>query len=416
MRRRQPAATIKTSSNHPVSDVLQPPATASGALLRLSEGTPGGLRQLDPGRTLTAVAAGDSSRGQVRLQLAGEIVQARTEQAIRGGERLQVQVVRQDADATLLRVLPTDGTRDVSEATRAALARQTSPAPLLASVAALAGAGATTPAPGAGSPTPLPEAVQQAVRHLWQNLPDATRLGQADGVRQAVADSGLQLERRLAAVGSGEQPPTAVRGDFKGNLAGLLGQIFRALDSRPAPPAGGAPPPHPQGPPQPPPPAAATPLPVGDPLAELARQAEGSLARVQFNQLALLAGEALPLFFDLPVRDGREVDLLRWRLDREADPGNDGERAWRVLLGFHFRRLGPMHALLHLQGDAVGVTWWAEREATVRFLQRHTDTLEERLGGLGLRVGTITCAQGAPPVPESRPGGPHWRGLIDEQA
>ncbi len=398
--------------------MLPPPVAPQAALLRVAEPPAGAARALQPGQVLDAVARSVSRDGQVTLQLGNQTLQARTDQPLQSGERLQVQVVRQDSDTLMLRVLPTPRTSEASEAMRGLLARQ-APANALSANAAL-----VVQEPSAVRQ--LPEQVQQALRQYFQALPDASRVSRSDGLRQAVTDSGLHLERRLAAVAAGAEPPVTIRGDQKGQLAALLNQIFKALDARPrttgssdqplpAAAQGRAAPATPPPPPQLP--SLANPGSMGDALTELARQADGALARTQLHQLALLAGDALPFFFELPVRDGRGVDLLQFRMDRDGEGDDkDGERTWRVMVSFNFERLGPMHAVIHLSAEAVATTWWAEHPATARFLDRHLEALTERLEGLGLRVANMTCAEGRPPMADDAPGSPGREGFINEQA
>ena len=398
--------------------MLPPPVAPQAALLRVAEPPAGAARALQPGQVLDAVARSATRDGRVTLQLGNQTLQARTDHPLQSGERLQVQVVRQDSDTLMLRVLPTPRTSEASEAMRGLLARQ-APANALSANAAL-----VVQEPSAVRQ--LPDQVQQALRQYFQALPDASRVSRHDGLRQAVTDSGLHLERRLAAVASGAEPPATIRGDQKGQLAALLNQIFKALDARPrttgssdqplpAAAQGRAAPAMPPPPPQLP--SLANPGSMGDALTELARQADGALARTQLHQLALLAGDALPFFFELPVRDGRGVDLLQFRMDRDGEGDDkDGERTWRVMVSFNFERLGPMHAVIHLSAEAVATTWWAEHPATARFLGRHLEALTERLEGLGLRVANMTCAEGRPPMADDAPGSPGREGFINEQA
>lgn len=398
--------------------MLPPPVAPQAALLRVAEPPAGAARALQPGQVLDAVARSVTRDGQVTLQLGNQTLQARTDQPLQSGERLQVQVVRQDSDTLMLRVLPTQRANESAEAMRGLLARQAPPNALAANAVLVAQEPSVV--------RQLPEQVQQALRQYFQALPDASQVSRSDGLRQAVTDSGLHLERRLAAVAAGAEPPATIRGDQKGQLAALLNQVFKALEARPRTTGGsGQPLPAaaqgrtaPATPPPPPQlPSLATPGGMGEALTELARQADGALARTQLHQLALLAGDALPFFFELPVRDGRGVDLLQFRMDRDGDGDDkDGERTWRVMVSFNFERLGPMHAVIHLAEEAIATTWWAEHPATARFLERHLETLTQRLQDMGLRVANMTCAQGRPPMADDTPGSPGREGFINEQA
>lgn len=454
--------------------MLPPSSTAQSGLVRIPESASGAsARSWQAGQVIDAVARTATQNGRVTLQIGGERIQARTEQPLQAGERIQVQVLRQDGGALTLRILPSEANREASEAMRQLLPRQTSGAGLLANVA-------QTVNQASAQTRSLPEPVQQALRTFWQALPDSTQVSRSDGLRQAVADSGLHLERRLFAIGAGQEPPNVVRTDQKGQLSNLLNQVFRALDARPQqrggeqqppptvsqprltpvtaprpgaplqpppptplpspgvtgassasgggaergslqPPINTTPPPGPQArgvPPPPPPTASLSGLSgAGEMLTELARQTDSTMARLQLTQLSMLAGEALPLFFELPVRDGRQIDLIRFHLEQQSG-GRDQEedKTWRVMLSFNFEGLGPMHTVVHLSPDAVATTWWAERESTVQFLESHLEELEGRLQTMGFRVANMSCMQGQPPSPDPSPTAGPSRGLLDEQA
>lgn len=455
--------------------MLPPSSTEQSGVLRVAESaSAGSTRSWQTGQVLDAMVRTATANGRATLQVGGEQIQARTEQTLQAGERVQVQVVRQEGGSLTLRILPPEASREATDAMRQLLPRQTSGAGLLANVA-------QTVNQPTGAMRSLPEPLQQALRTFWQALPDSTQVSRSDGLRQAVADSGLQLERRLLAIGAGQEPPNVVRTDQKGQLSNLLSQVFRALDARPqqrggeqqpppqprltpvtaprppaplqpappsplatvlpqagqssgtpsliagtdrpSPPASGnvVPPPGPQSrgiAPPPPPIATLSGLSgAGEMLTELARQTDSTMARLQLTQLSLLTSEALPLFFELPIRDGRQVDLIRFHLEQQSG-GRDQEddKTWRVMLSFNFEGLGPMHTVVHLSPDAVATTWWAEQESTVRFLENHLETLEERLQEKGFRVANMSCMHGQPPTPGTSPTTGPRRGLLDEEA
>lgn len=397
-------------------DMLTPSNAPATALLRVTDAPAAATRTFEAGQVLEAIArTGVRNDGRLSLQIGQQVLQARTEQPVEPGQRLQVQVLRQNSDTLTLRILSPERGNPARDAMREHIGRQGNSAGLLAN--------ASYAANRTDGIRALPEPVQAALRQIWQAVPDRTQVSQPEGLRQAVADSGLQLERRLAAVAAGSEPPAVIRSDHKAQLANLLKHVFQALDARPRPGGGDSmPPPGAQTRASPPPPPQLPTLAGGGTMAEaltdLARQGDGSLARLQLNQLALLTGDALPLFFELPVRDGQQVDLLQFRMEQQdgGEEDEDGERTWRVMVSFNFERLGPMHAVIHLSPEAVSATWWAEQPGTARFLERHLESLGERLEALGLRVASLSCAEGKPPAPEQPAAPAPWQGVVDEQA
>jgi hypothetical protein len=153
-------------------------------------------------------------------------------------------------------------------------------------------------------------------------------------------------------------------------------------------------------------------------LDELQRQTEGTLARVQLNQLASLPSttEAQPAWLlELPIRHEAHVDLFHLRIEREAQGKTATaatERPWFVTLAFDLPGLGPVHARVAVQGEQVSTTFWAEQAGTAQAFHTHLETLRQNLHEVGLGVGDLACHTGQPPCP------PHTRRppLMDTRA
>ncbi|MCH8504552.1 MAG: flagellar hook-length control protein FliK, partial [Ectothiorhodospiraceae bacterium] len=263
----------------------------------------------------------------------------------------------------------------------------------------------------------LPEPVQRAISQVLVALPTHEQLSRPDGLRHAMESAGTQFESRLIAAMQGLIPSASVSADTKGQLANLLNAVFRALTARPpASPSSATPPPSTASPP--PPPASSTLQPgstVTDMLAELFRQSDGALSRIQTSQLLALASDGqLPWWFELPVRHGQQSDLLQLVVDRDTGDSDARERHWTVRLSFHFEGWGPVHCTVGLQGGTVSTSWWAEQADAASLVDRHLGELRQRLDELGFSVGGMRCVHGVPPAPPTRDRGDG--GLIDEQA
>jgi hypothetical protein len=136
--------------------------------------------------------------------------------------------------------------------------------------------------------------------------------------------------------------------------------------------------------------------------AELTRQTEGALARLQLNQLTSLptTEHPAPLWtLELPLRHNGRADLLHMRIeqDQTAKRSNTQNASWTVSLGLDLDGLGPLHARITLAGERVSTTLWAERGETVALLDKHIDELYHGLARAGLKTDTIRCQQGEPP-------------------
>ena len=299
----------------------------------------------------------------------------------------------------------------------AALGRQDTLAPLFANLGGLAQGSVALVLP-----KPLMTLVDQI---LAQRLPTAaSRPLTAEALRDAVARSGLFLEARQAA---GEAPTPQT--DLKAGLLALRDMLKPAVegavparpmllaeaadDAAPAPASAGrlpgaaayehesAPPAAPQSRLPPPRDGLLTPQPVQErSLSDAARPA--AIAQALFEQAeAGLDRIALAQYASLP-QDGPRLDhqpQARWLteiplalpngtamlpLEIERDPPQPGSTTpeapvWRVRFALDAEPLGALQGVVTLQGRALGVSFWAEREETSRLLRQATPDLETAL-------------------------------------
>lgn len=296
----------------------------------------------------------------------------------------------------------------------AALGRQDSLAPLFANLGSLAqGSVALT------LPKPLMTLVDQI---LAQRLPTAeARPVTAEALKAAVARSGVFLEARQAA---GEVPTPQT--DLKAALQSLRDLLKPAVEgaptarwplpaeaskeaqpqpgrpamrstpeqdaaasapakARPAPPRDGLL--TPQAAQEPSLNSAARPATIAQ---TLFGQAEAALDRIALAQYASLPQEAARLDQQPPARWLTEIPLALPNgtavlpLEIERDPPQSGSATpdaplWRVRFALDVEPLGALQGVVTLQGRAIGVSFWAEREDTSRLLRQATPDLETSL-------------------------------------
>jgi hypothetical protein len=298
----------------------------------------------------------------------------------------------------------------------AALGRQDSLAPLFANLGSLAqGSVALT------LPKPLMALVDQI---MAQRLPTAeARPVTAETLKAAIARSGVFLEARQAA---GEAPTPQT--DLKAALQSLRDLLKPAVEGAPAarpqlPLPGEATNEAAQQPerpamrsapeqdaaastaakPRPAPPrdGLLSPQPAQEPsLTSAARpatiaqtlfgQAEAALDRIALAQYASLPQETARLDQQPPVRWLTEIPLALPNgtavlpLEIERDPPQSGSTTpdtplWRVRFALDVEPLGALQGVVTLQGRAIGVSFWAEREDTSRLLRQATPDLETSL-------------------------------------
>ena len=150
---------------------------------------------------------------------------------------------------------------------------------------------------------------------------------------------------------------------------------------------------------------------------QLLGQIEGTLSRIQVQQLHTLATEQQhrPMWVvELPVRTDQGIDLFDLRIGRDTEehqPG-DPKAPWVLTLAFDLEHLGPVQVRLALYGeDQINASIWAEQQSTSAYFNQHLDKLKARLIKVGLDVKRLHCQCGKPdaPPPSNEPR------LVDEK-
>lgn len=293
---------------------------------------------------------------------------------------------------------------------------------------------------------PLSNDVRQQLERLWRAIPDALQLPKGDVIQQAIRYSGPFLEANLlkAAMGKDRVLPAM---DIRTQLL-KLAEGLRQAATQPQPPTGTNPPPAASGPRQPlttpplaeqPPTRAAdttitrnhstptgqtsAPAPV-DPrhptppqhhpvslletlksdqlLQQLLQATEGSLARMQHQQLHMAQGEnRLSWIFELPVKyeDGSDVFDVRIHRDpqQQDNPETEQHYPWTVSLAFNLDGLGPVRTQISFYKGEISTYWLAEQQQTVNLFYQYRDILANRLRHKGVSVEKLACRCGTVP-------------------
>jgi hypothetical protein len=364
------------------------------------------------GAILQAVAVRDAKSGQLWLDIGGQRYPARLASGDgigpQTGEKLQVRVLRDHpvlALETLSSSVPGNDeleTAAAADALRRYVPRQQSPAPLLANLAWL-----TQGKHGAAT---LPKTVVQAAEKLWQALPSAESLTGPATLQSAVARSGTFLETNLAQAAQ-QGPASAPTPNVATDLKALILALNKALQDSGARPAAARADtavhsqiPHASGTLESLPSAPATFSLIEAPeqqLNELARQADGALARLTTTQIASTtpdpSSSVQSMLIELPVRHEDRASVLRLRIERDrsrrAPTGGD---SWTVEAAMDLGQVGALHAKVSLTGRRIGVQLRAESPAIVEALSVRAGELESLLRESGLEVERVVCLHGMP--------------------
>lgn len=279
---------------------------------------------------------------------------------------------------------PAPATDPVTVARAAAAGRQANLGPVLANLEQALASNA------------LPASLRAAVAQvLALRLSTGTPIT-GETVRQAVAESGLFLEARLA---SGAAPPMDLKAALLVLQQALAPGAPRATARAQKP---GAPPPTPGGALAGQPPARATSH--ADPEAlmpQLRGDVEQALARQTLHQLASQPdGTGAHWMFELPLATPQGSAIAQFAIDRD-DPSpsaSDEGPAWQARFALDLPPLGPVHVNLRMDGERTSVTIWAE---TPDGLERLRGRGGELAGALAAEV---VFRPGSPRVPEPPPG------------
>ncbi|GAB6040250.1 flagellar hook-length control protein FliK [Endothiovibrio diazotrophicus] len=372
--------------------------------------------------------------GQVSLRIGNQILQLQTPIPLQQGQQLDLQVERL-RDLLVLRLMNTPRLADlVSTGIRQALPQQGGLPPLLANLQALA---------RGELPMPTPREFNQLAERFLQQLPELRNLVTEQGVRQAIQESGVFLEAKLAQAvrsGAGEATSAALQNDLKTALLKLLTGL-RSLDpgstgreSGPRPPTTPAPPADPGGTHRPPPPLPNAPLRAQPPAqpslataddlqqlrSELVKQTQSALARVQLGQLSSVRTDAdanQQWMLEIPVRNGESVDMVQVRIEsRGAKRARKGAKSWSVSLALDLGKLGPMEARVTLgEDESVSTLFWSEREEATTAIERNLPLLQRNFNDCGLKVGRLAARTGEPPAAD-QPAIPMKLNLLDLKA
>lgn len=296
----------------------------------------------------------------------------------------------------------------------AALANQDSLAPLFANLRSLAHGrvGTSVPAPF----------LKLANQILAQALPAEGGPLSAVQLKQAVQRSGLFLEARPAQGQATPSPQTDLKAGLLALRAALapfmpalsdraaakplLSEASAAVAGQPARPGT----PRRDGPLAPQPIAEPT-LAAGERPAAVAetlfRQTEAALDRITLSQFASLPADgqrsdpaqAQRWLAEVPLAFHNGTAMLPLHVEREpARRGPSGMEAplWRLRFALDVEPMGPLQGIVSLQGRSVGVTLWAEREATSRLLRGATPGLEAALAHADFETGGVDIHTGQP--------------------
>ncbi|MDQ2068445.1 flagellar hook-length control protein FliK [Natronospira bacteriovora] len=283
-------------------------------------------------------------------------------------------------------------------------------------------------------------ALREALAPMMQALRTPTELSTPAGVSSAVADSGLNTEKRLMAAiaqSRGAQGPASdpLTRDWKAALGRSLMNLHTAeREGRLPPPRVNATRPGSERPQTSPPgrdwfqgnPSATTPRgsttsaaaqattagmqgallrDLPEALRIIVRQIEGAMARSELHQLASSNPESesgrSQLWFEIPVSRQNSDDIWQFLLEERRRKDSDEMESWTVTVGVTIPELGPFHARLRLRGERISIHLYAHRTETLETMRQSLDHFRERLRDAGLTLERLQLSAGSPSLPDA---------------
>lgn len=343
------------------------------------------------GTVLSARPLGMGEQGRMVLQI-GALTVETDPLGVPLPSRFQVRVLAM-GNPPLLEILAGAGADPrVQQALRERLPQQNGYAPLLATLGALAQRPVLRQ---------LPPEVRSALALLDQGVRTPQDISRPEGLREAIARSGLFLESQLARPRSNPLP--LGEEDFKAvllRLAALLDRQPRLPAHVPASNADTPPPLRQRGLQAQPRVPLAMPLadvPADEDIHQLLGRLRGdvhaALARLEIAQLDAAGAQAWMIDIPLQGPDGR--DVLQIHLEQGQD-AETGAGTWTLGFAIDLPSLGPLQGELQLRDLRLNVRLWAERNATTERLERQFTPLRQRLAASGLQLEQLSCQTGLP--------------------
>jgi hypothetical protein len=350
----------------PTTKLLLPPSTLS-----LREPL---LQNLKPGQILQGTALSENVGGKLSLQIGVTRLIAQTQVSIRPGQALTLQVVKTDTMPEL-RVLTLPSLNELKAAALKTLLPRQQPLPQVFKALTQV---LQTPVKADSNIPPAVRSEASAILNQTARVSDPLF---RQNIKAAISNSGVVTETKLL------QQLSASPADLKLNLVRLYETVRQLL---PEPLSqlllnSGKPIPQIQQ--------AGTSA-VADNsvklLIGLLKSLDGGIARIQTHQLNSLPQED-PLRqiwqFELPIRNGDDIDLFHFRIGRESNAqGEADEHPWTLTLQMNLSTLGPMRVQIRLVGESVSTIIWSESSATDTLVKEHIERLRQGYENAGLEV------------------------------
>ena len=338
--------------------------------------------------------------GQAQLNIGGNLVKAQSTLPLTPGQTLQLEVL-ESGNLPKLKILGTtlnpalDGSAR-ENAVFKNIGLQKSPVLLPKQLLAFA---KTTPGIDA-----LPARVRNLAQNILTNLPDLQDLSTSRGIKQAIGESGIFLEARLAAIA--KNGPESLDHDLKANLlrfaaradtGSTSGEIEKQQTNDPS--------------------ANASRTESDSQISRtLTDSARGALSRIVLDQIASLPDDQpgkQVWNLEIPFQHAGKAESARLTIERDGRAGADAtEHQWSIVVELNLPNLGTLQSKISLSGERVHAYFRTESNAIRELIQSNFDILDTQFGKAGLTTGNLASGTG---VASRKPTQSAERSLLDER-
>ena len=365
-----------------------------------------GSGALKLGQIIDAVTLTNSNQGHVSLRVGGTVINASTNVALQQNAHLSLEVV-QIHPHLLLRLIPSPAesatARPLQEAMISLLPQQGGIAPVLAELihkAMISGKYLEQ------------QSTRSLINALINTLPTRNTLIHAEGMRQAVLQSGLFLESILSK--SRGKSRSGITRDIKAALLRLQHSIGLELtEAAPDDRIQNHPVSSLQYPVLPP---RRKSLPIAQPSVTFSTFADNNdmedeilalYSKIQsaIARLSLLQVNTAENFFsgeyfwqlEIPVKHTEAIETVSISIENEQkDPLHEERNTWVVNLALDLPQLGPIEIRISLYRQGVSSCFWSDSPDTLSLIQSQFAQLKSKLKHHKIETLALCCQQGQP--------------------
>jgi flagellar hook-length control protein FliK len=223
------------------------------------------------------------------------------------------------------------------------------------------------------------ELLKQLAREILQHIPDKTKLFEPATLKQAIAQSGLFMERNLVDAEANPQS-LMLQDDFKLKLSKLIAQLGLELavpkDERSAQQT------------------------ASGLLRETLQKAQGNLAKLTLDQLNSLPRDDSPKqvwILELPFFNKAEPETLQLVVEQDKQANSEnGQKNWVVSITITPPELATIHCKVSCYNGSINTRFWSESTSTVDKINARLDYLRQQFEQKGLKPGFMDVQQGKP--------------------